>query len=130
MRDDLATEEALFTIASDEIHTHAAEMLQALAHTDIVKRAAGHEVHLRVVRRSKRKPLSPLPDGTCCPCRHQPPAVLHRRRSCPFFLFLSLYTPLHLPPKSLILNSFSSSPTSGWTSGPTVGRNGGRRSGP
>ena len=50
MREGLATEEALFKIASDEIHTHAAAMLQTMTHTDILKRAAGHEVHLRVLR--------------------------------------------------------------------------------
>ena len=50
MREGLSTKEALFKIAGDEIHTHAAEMLQTMAQTDILKRASGHEVHLRVLR--------------------------------------------------------------------------------
>jgi hypothetical protein len=49
MRDGHATEEALFTIASDEIHTHAEAMLQQLANTDIRLRASGHEIHLCVL---------------------------------------------------------------------------------
>jgi hypothetical protein len=45
-----STEEAIFTIASDQVHNHAEEILQSLAGTKLLNRAAGHEIRLSVAR--------------------------------------------------------------------------------
>ena len=40
MREGISTEEVLFTIASDQIHTHAVEELAQLANTEILQCAS------------------------------------------------------------------------------------------
>jgi hypothetical protein len=49
MREGLSTEEVLFTIASDQIHTHAVEELAQLANTEILQCASGYGLHVRVL---------------------------------------------------------------------------------
>jgi hypothetical protein len=62
MQDGHTTESALFKIASDELHTHATEMIQAAAHTDILKRTAGRQVHLHVKRNGDITYRMPIKD--------------------------------------------------------------------
>jgi hypothetical protein len=46
----LSTEDALFTIASEMVQAEAAEKLQSLNGPKLVKKAAGHELHVHVRR--------------------------------------------------------------------------------
>jgi hypothetical protein len=46
----LSTEDALFSIASDMVRDQAQETLKKLANSKLLKRAAGHEVHLDIKR--------------------------------------------------------------------------------
>jgi hypothetical protein len=46
----LSTENAIFTIASEDVHDHALEILEKLANTEVVKRTAGHAIHMHVKR--------------------------------------------------------------------------------
>jgi hypothetical protein len=62
MQEGHTTESALFKIASDELHTHATEMIQALAPTGILKRAAGQQIHLHVKRNGDITYRMPIKD--------------------------------------------------------------------
>jgi hypothetical protein len=50
MREGISTEEVLFTIASDQIHTHAVEMLTQLTNAEILQLAGSHEVRIYVTK--------------------------------------------------------------------------------
>jgi hypothetical protein len=45
-----STEDALFKIASDMVHTQATELLHTHANRELIKRAGVHEIHLHVKR--------------------------------------------------------------------------------
>jgi hypothetical protein len=56
----LSTEDALFTIASEMVQDQAQETLKKLAHSKLLKRAAGHEVHLHIKRNGEITYKTPL----------------------------------------------------------------------
>jgi hypothetical protein len=52
-RKGLATEDALFTIASEMVEAQAYENLQSRSGTELLKKAAGHEITVQVKRNGK-----------------------------------------------------------------------------